>query len=671
MNNSAACPQVSPTGEIAHRWKQASVLATCVAIIFCLYLTSQKNYLLFHCLVEFFSVGVACCIFMIAWNARRFLANDYLLFIGIASLSVAVFDFLHMLAYKGMGVFIGSDANLPTQLWIIGRYLGSLSLLVAPLFVRRKLQPLWMVAGYTAVTAVLLASVFAWQVFPDCFVPGKGLTIFKILSEYLTIVFLFAGLLLLWRKQEAFDRDVFELLVASILLLALTGFSFTLYVDVYGMANMTGHLLKGAAYYFIYRALVQTGLSRPYALLFRELKQSEERYRLLYQNTPAMIHSIDREGRLVNMSNYWLEQMGYDRSEVIGHKSMEFMTEESRHFAEETILPEFLRTGMVKEAPYQMVLKHGEVRDVLITASAERDVNGDILQSLSVITDITEQKQAERAIKILNSSLEERNLELEETNGQLEAFNYTVSHDLRGPLTNINGSSQAIIQLFDKDLSKDCMSLVEVIYRQSLRMNKLLDTLLDFSRVAKVPLAKEPVNLSWMAQDILVNLLANEPDRRVSYSVAEGVIVEGDENLLRVALDNLLGNAWKYSSRQEDARIEFGRTEVNGMQVCFVRDNGVGFSMDQADMLFRTFQRLSTSAAYEGTGIGLATVQRIVQRHGGSIWAEGAEGKGASFFFSTGGITPAPPLPPGVPRSDPSDRWDQDRILGNGDPGPF
>ena len=630
-------------------------------VLIALYLTSRQNYLLFHALVELFSIVVACAVFMIAWNARRLLANNYLLFVGIASLFVALMDLLHTLAYKNMGVFPGSDANLPTQLWIAARYLQSASLLIAPLFIQRTFRPVAAVAGYAVMVTLLLAAVFSGT-FPVCFVEGAGLTPFKRGSELLIVFILLAALFLLRRERDAFDRGVFRLLTGSVFLLVAAELSFTLYVDVYGMANMAGHLFKGWAFFLIYRALVETGLSRPYDLLFRELKQSEERYRFLYENTPVMLHSIDHTGVLVNMSNYWLEQLGYARSEVLGRRTTEFMTEESRRCALETVLPAYFRTGYVKDIPYRMVKKNSEIMDVLLSAIAERDEKGEITRSLAVMVDVTERKRAEHEIESLNADLEARNEALEETNCELEAalqdledshqaletvnreleganreldaFNSSVSHDLRRPLTNISGFSQVILELYGTRLDEQCREFVAEIHQETKRMDQLIDTLLKFARLSRSPLAREAFDLSSAAQAIAVELTLTEPQRRVAISVTPGMVAEGDGRLLRVAMRNLVGNAWKYTGTREEGEIEIGRCERDGVPAFFVRDNGVGFDPAEAGLLFTPFQRLSSALDFEGTGIGLATVQRIIERHKGKIWAEGTPGQGATFYFT-------------------------------------
>jgi len=262
-------------------------------ILFGLYLTSQYSYLLFHSLAEIFSIVVACGIFMVSWNARRFMDNNYLLFIGIAYLFVAGLDLLHTLAYRGMGVFPGYDANLPTQLWIASRYLESLSLLVALLFVRRQLNAHLAFLGYAVVCSLLLGSIFYWDVFPDCYLEGTGLTPFKIVSEYVICLILAASITLLLRYRQVFDPDVLRLLVLSIAVTIASELAFTRYVSVYGFANMVGHFLKIISFYLIYRAIIATALLKPYSVMFRDLKASEEALRQYASDLQARNEELD------------------------------------------------------------------------------------------------------------------------------------------------------------------------------------------------------------------------------------------------------------------------------------------------------------------------------------------------------------------------------------------
>jgi signal transduction histidine kinase len=262
--------------------------------------------------------------------------------------------------------------------------------------------------------------------------------------------------------------------------------------------------------------------------------------------------------------------------------------------------------------------------------------------------------QAERASK----DLEDANRELEEANRELEAFSYSVSHDLRAPLRSIEGFSQILLEDYTDKLDEEGEDYLGRVRAASQHMALLIDDLLDLSRVSRGPLRRETVDLSALATGIIDELRRSEPEREVEFVTEEGILAFADANLLTVALENLLSNAWKFTSKNTKATIEFGcipKEEADGgrggrapaaQTTYFVRDDGVGFEQAYSDKLFGAFQRLHAAEEFEGTGIGLATVARIVRRHGGRVWAEGRVGEGATFFFTLGGEHRREPSPP-------------------------
>ncbi|MFZ7112547.1 MAG: MASE3 domain-containing protein [Desulfatiglandales bacterium] len=380
------------------------VLISGIAVLVGLYLIGLKNYLLFHGLAEAFSIVVSCGIFMVAWNVRRTLDNSYLMVLGIAYLFVAGLDLLHALAYRGMNVFPGHETNLPTQLWIAARYMESISLLIAPLFIGRrvKIGPLFSAYGTGFFFAVL--SIFVWKVFPDCFIEGLGLTLFKRTSEYVICLILATSLLLLFKRRDDFDKSVFRLLVISISLTIASELFFTFYAHAYGLSNLFGHLLKIASCVFIYRALIVTGLHKPYKLLSGNLKKgqlalkrSEERYRNLVESLQEGIWVLN-DGWITEFVNPRLAQMlGYSEKEMHGRHLSFFMEESGLELCNRNV--ESHGIGIGENHDFELIRKDGTSIHALIKASPMADDLGKHIGTIAAVTDITERKHAEEGLK--------------------------------------------------------------------------------------------------------------------------------------------------------------------------------------------------------------------------------------------------------------------------------
>jgi signal transduction histidine kinase len=266
----------------------------------------------------------------------------------------------------------------------------------------------------------------------------------------------------------------------------------------------------------------------------------------------------------------------------------------------------------------------------------QADEIGELGRTFNQMADtiVAKEKDLHKANEELEQRVAERTAQLEAANKELEAFSYSVSHDLRAPLRAIDGFSQALLEDCSDKLDREGKDYLDRICAGSQRMGQLIDDLLNLSRLARSAIARQPVNLSTLAESIVTELRTTEPERRVDVAITEELKANGDDRLLRVVLENLLGNAWKFTGKSAEPKVEFGVVQNNGTPAYFVRDNGAGFDMAYMDKLFGPFQRLHAMTEFKGTGIGLATVQRIIHRHGGRVWAEAQVGKGATFYFT-------------------------------------
>ena len=266
-------------------------------------------------------------------------------------------------------------------------------------------------------------------------------------------------------------------------------------------------------------------------------------------------------------------------------------------------------------------------------------ISSKISRSVKYIEELhSELNRANSGLLALTGEMEERvarrTEQLEAVNAELESFGYSVSHDLRQPLRVIEGFSQALLEEFQDRLDDVGVDYLVRICRGTRRMGDLIDDLLNLSRITISAIQKTDIKLSEISRTVISQLLESDPERKVKVHIPDGLNAHGDSRLMHVAMENLLGNAWKFTANNPDAEIEMGSVERKREQVYFVRDNGAGFNTEYADKLFGAFQRLHQESEFPGTGIGLATVQRIIRKHGGNIWAESEVGKGATFYFS-------------------------------------
>ncbi|MBW2067103.1 MAG: PAS domain S-box protein, partial [Deltaproteobacteria bacterium] len=371
-----------------------------------LYLTSLYSYLLFHTLAEVFSVVIACAIFMVAWNTKNFLNNSYLLFLGIGYPFIGGLDLVHAMAYKGMGVFQGYGADLPTQLWIIARSMESLTFFLAPFFLERKVNTICVFLGYGMACVVLLGLVFYLDFFPACYVEGQGLTLFKKTSEYLISTVLLLSAHFLWKRRMYFHQDVLLLLIASIILTIMSELTFTLYVDVYGLFNMAGHYLKVISFYLIYRAVVVTGLTKPFRLMFRELqhkkeglKESEEKYRTMMESTRDPIYICTQDYRVAYMNPAMIRRIGKDFTGESCYRVIHGMEEQCPWCVHDRV-----QRGEHVETT---LLSPKDGRYYLVSHFPLLNRDGSI-SKMTVLRDITERKLAEEALKREREELEMR-----------------------------------------------------------------------------------------------------------------------------------------------------------------------------------------------------------------------------------------------------------------------
>lgn len=370
--------------------------------------------------------------------------------------------------------------------------------------------------------------------------------------------------------------------------------------------------------------------------LFREKQQ----FRLMFNAVPAMVWYKDTKNRFLLVNEAAAVSMGRTVEEMEGRPCSEILPSKAYELYRDDL--EIIQSGKPKLGLIEEIrLPGGESIWARTDKLPEYDTMGRVVGILVFAQDITERRQAEDEVRRLNGELEQRvaarTAELRAANQELESFAYSVSHDLRTPLRTIDGFSRLLLDEFGKDLATDAHDYLQRLRGAAQRMGQLIEDLLQLTRVSRSELKLEPVDLSALARQAVEELRRTEKDRRVDVIVEATPLALGDPVLLANVIQNLVGNAWKFTGREPEARVEFGSTTVDGGRTAFyVRDNGVGFDMVYSDKLFAAFQRLHSHDEFEGSGIGLATVQMIVRRHGGEAWADSSPGQGATFHFTLG-----------------------------------
>lgn len=385
------------------------------------------------------------------------------------------------------------------------------------------------------------------------------------------------------------------------------------------------------------------------------LRSSEERFRRLLESAPDGIVTVDGEGRIL-MANEQVEKLsGYSRPELIGNRVEMLVPQRVRdvhvhHRQGYMAHPRTRPMGVGLDLYLQR--KDGSEMPVEISLSPMQTAQGRVV--MAILRDITERRKAQQAIRQLNADLERRANELQAANQELEAFAYSVSHDLRAPLRGVDAYAKILLESQRDKLDEDGRFVLNQVVESAQEMGRLIDDLLAFSRMGRREMLLGTVDMDDLVRSVCQELARAHPDRHLDFEIAPLPPAQGDQAMIREVLRNLLGNAVKFTTVREAARIEVsalsgeqagGDREVGQDSVVYrVRDNGVGFDPHYRHKLFRVFQRLHTTAQFEGTGVGLALVKRIIDRHGGHVWAEGELDRGAAFYFSLKKATSGAPL---------------------------
>lgn len=582
--------------------------------------------MLFHTFVELFSIVVAFAVFILAWNSRNMQDNRFLQLVGLSYIFIAGLDLLHTLTYKGMNLFAAMDGGVEkfhaNQFWVATRFIEAVTLLVGLLLIkkRKKINADLVFLGYFLVTVLVSLSILVWDIFPVCFIEGVGQTPFKIYAEYAIIGLLFVTAILLYLRRQYFSNKIYSLILASVALTILSEFCFTLYISNYSTANELGHYAKLISFILIYKANIETAFINPTDVIFKNLKDSEEKYRTLAENLPGLILRFNDKLDCIysNTSNF------SDKSVAVKTVSNYQKEYEIKLF--DLLLPIVSaahRTGEVQRSGFQFnFAQHDQFYAVqVIPEKLNKYQKGSYL---AICQDITELKIAEKQLQSLN-----------DTKDKLFSI---IAHDLKNPFTSLLSFSEIIRSRADNLERERIAEMAGRMNSSAKQAYTLLENLLSWSRIQTGVLAPMP------EQIIVADLFAQESQLSVSMAQVKGITiifndpkdlaVLADKEMASTVLRNLISNALKFSHSGTEIAVKAIK-KVDKI-VFSIADKGIGIPAEHLDQLLNVGNRFSTkgTAAEQGTGLGLVLCKEFVEINGGEIWLQSELGKGTTFYFT-------------------------------------
>ena len=615
---------------VSSAWTRVAGVLVTVILLFWL---SSYNFLLFHTTIELFSAMVTGCVFILTMTLADSSLPAFFAIIGCGQGAVAGFTLLHMLAYKGMGMLSAGGANLATQLWIAARLVDAGSLCVGAFLIGRTVRIAAVLGSFAMITLALLASLFVWPVFPDCFIEGSGLTPFKIAMEYAVIGILAWSLWLLRSQRNFFSAVVLRRLAGAYMLRIIAELIFTSYKDVFDISNVLGHLAVFASYWLLAAALVRHLVREPQVVSFQNLYESEVKFRSLSENSPDYIRRYDSQGRHLYINPAGLRVSGLKEADLIGKTHQESgFSEEECVFREDRIRGVF-ETGQ----PYSTEFEWNSVEGPVVLdwrLNPEFGTNGRVTTVLGVSRDITERKQAQQALRLAL-------LEANSANRMKSAFVANVSHEIRTPMNAILGFTEILLQ--DPLLTPVQKGHLETIGHSGEHLLELINDVLEISKIESGLVTFNPtdfdVHLVIRDLESMFHAKASEKSLTLSLEVDPSVpaSIVTDKQKLRQILINLIGNAIKFTQEGEvTVRLWAEQlSESPGELRLFadIEDTGPGIAAKELETLFRAFYQGEAGKIAGGTGMGLAISRNFAEKMGGQITVTSQFGAGSCFHF--------------------------------------
>jgi len=636
-----------------------------IILFLVLYAISTYNYLFFHVLVEVLTILVSWCTFQIVWRARDMFRNGFFLAIGQSYFFFGVIELLHMLSYKGMGIFLNFDANLPTQFWIAAGYFSSISFVFASLFIDRSFHAFKGMFIYLIVTILIVLSIF-WGYFPDCFIEGSGLTRFKKMSEVIICFIFFTSMVRLQLYRSNFSIFVHKMLLFGLIFGIGARIAFIFYISVYGFSNMMGHCFQLISFYFIYQAFVETGISRPLELLSSQLIQekklseaTKQKFENLFEN---MTEAFAYHQILTNEKNEAIDYIFINVNErfekFIGLKRELLLNKQLRD-----VLP-----GVHKQSKDWINIfgKVAQDRTPMKIEKFSEDHNRWFEVSIfspqkgyfsTIFSDITDQKRTEMIQQQHYDQLEDRfqksckeihnkNIELESNKKELNTLAIFFSQKLAGPTEEMLRLTTSLKDQLAKELKEKKFTHINQLYLSSFRINSQIISIIKYLQMDRNILERTIVDLNLAMKQALADIKEKIEHQNVMLVFEKLPNTFCNEWVAKNIFLNLITNAIKYND-QKVKHIVIGyltpkyhrsddsqKNNSNKPNIFYVNDNGIGIPIKHYENIFRFFYRLHSKDAYGGgIGAGLTLVKKMIELHGGWILVDSEPGQGTTFYF--------------------------------------
>jgi signal transduction histidine kinase len=562
-----------------------------------------------------------------------------------------------MLSYKGMGIFSGFDANLPTQLWIAAGYFASISFFIATLFISRPFRAVTGMFIYFTVTLLIFVAIF-WGFFPDCFIEGSGLTVFKRVSEILICLIFIISMIRIHPKQTDFSISVHKLLISGLIFNIAARISFISYISVYGFSNFIGHLFQLISFYYIYQAFIETGISSPFELISRQLrneekrgKESQQNFKNLFENmTEALAyHQLITNNQqepidyiFLNVNERYEEYIGLKRSQLLNQKLSDILPDV--HKRSQAWIKIFGKVALDR-TPMQ-VEQFSDEHNQWFEMSIFSPKRGHFA---TILSDITAQKQNEMiqqkkqyqledSIQACIQEINNNNIQLEQNKNGLNELAVIFSHKLSEPIEKILELSTSLHEEYASTLNEKQLIWLKHLYQSSHLIHSQIKSIIKYLQMDQIKFDRKTVDINDVLNELIDIMQEQIISQNVEIKFDRMPRILCNDLIIKKVFINLISNAIKYND-QEIKHIRIGYLSPNRKAqkqsyIFYVEDNGIGVAEKHYETIFRFFYRLHPKDEYGGgLGAGLALVRKMIERHGGWILVDSEIGKGSTFYF--------------------------------------